>query len=424
MPLPTVDLSCALSPTPPADRVPALRAATARLQQRQADGEVGFLRVGADDWEADATVAAARRLHEVADTLLVLGIGGSALGAIALQDALGPSAEGRRVVVLDTVDPGHVAETLADLHPSRTAVAAVSKSGGTLETTALWRVVQPWLAAAVGDGWRARTVVVTDPERGDLRAMARAEGLASLPVPPDVGGRFSVLTAVGLLPAAFLGLDVAGLLHGGRDAAHAALADDFDANPAWRFAAVHHAWYGAGARVSVFCPYVSRLRVFGHWYAQLWAESLGKRRPDGTSVGWTPAPALGPADQHSQLQLWQEGPDDKLLTFVSVDDPGAGDVPLGAPPGAAGVPGAWLAGRTLGEILDAERRGTIEALASAGRPVVQIVLPRLDEASWAALAVTLQAATAYAGDLLGIEPFDQPGVEGGKRIAKSLLASG
>jgi glucose-6-phosphate isomerase len=399
---------------------PALNDAAARLVELQEGGQVGFLSIGQASWALDETQRQGQRLAGLADVLLVLGIGGSALGARALQGALGPGADGRRVEVLDTVDPARVAPLLRALEPARTAVALISKSGGTLETVALWRVVQPWLVAALGEGWRERIVVITDPTRGGLREMARREGLSVLPVPADVGGRFSVLTAVGMLPAAFLGLDGAGLIEGARIAAEAVRTATLDTNPAFAIAAVHDAWYRAGARISVLCAYSSRLRVLGDWFAQLLAESLGKQRPDGTAVGWTPSVGEGPVDQHSQMQLWQQGPKDKLVTLLSVED-GGEDLPLQEPAGAAGEPGAWLAGRTLGGLLKAERQGTLAALALAGRPVMQITLARLDAAAFGALIVTLQAAVAYAGDLLGIDPFDQPGVEAGKRFAGGLL---
>jgi len=396
---------------------PELLEASARLDRRRAAGEVGFAAIDRAGWGLDAAVQEGQRLASVARTLIVLGIGGSALGARALEATLGPGSGGRRLEVLDTVDPARVIPLMESLDPRDVAVALISKSGGTLETTALWRVLQPWLVAGVGEGWRARTVVVTDPDRGPLRDMAIAEGLPILRVPPDVGGRFSVLTAVGILPAAFLGLDVGGLLVGAEAVADAA---GEPGHPAFDFAAAHHAWYAEGARISVLCAYSSRLRVLGDWFVQLVGESLGKRRPDGSEVGWTPVAAEGPVDQHSQLQLWQEGPRDKLVTFLSVEETGP-DLPLGTPAGAAGVPGAWLAGQTLGSLMEAERRGTLAALALAGRPVVQIKLARLDAATVGALIMTLQLAIAYVGDLLGVEPFDQPGVEGGKRFASGLL---
>lgn len=401
-------------------RLPALLAARDRLRARQEAGEVGFATLARAAWGLDAAIEQGRRLAGHASTLLVLGIGGSALGARALEAALGPGIDGRRLEVLDTVDPARVMPLMASLDPDDVAIALISKSGGTLETTALWRVLQPWLVAGVGEGWRDRVVVVTDPARGALQAMASAEGLAVLPIPDDVGGRFSVLTAVGVFPAAFLGLDVEGLLAGATAAAESARAESLAENPAFTLAAVHDAWYAAGARVSVFCAYSSRLRVLGDWFAQLLGESLGKIRPDGVAVGWTPFAAEGPVDQHSQLQLWQQGPRDKLVTFLSIDE-ADGDVPLGSPAGAAGGPGQWLAGQTLGQLMEAERLGTLAALALAGRPVVQIALARLDAAGVGALIMTFQAAIAYAGDLLAVDPFDQPGVEGGKRFACGLL---
>ena len=392
-----------------------------RLLARQAAGTAGFLKLDDEEWGISDAIALGKALAQRADTLVVLGIGGSALGSRALEEALRSANSGHRLAIFDTIDPAFVAAELARLDPARTAIAVISKSGGTIETAALFRLLLPWLQDGALD-WKDRLVFITDPDRGLLRPLADAWGLASITVPPDVGGRFSVLTGVGVLPAAFLGLDVTGLLDGARRMAAASVTRAASTNPAWRFAAVHDALW-PGVDVTVFFPYCERLRGMGEWFQQLWAESLGKPRPGEAAYGWTPAVHRGPTDQHSQLQMWQEGPADRVVTFVGVDDPGCdlGPLPLPEPENAV-VPG--LAGMTLRRLLDAERLGTGAALISAGRPVIDLRLPRVDACAIGELVVFLEAATAFAGFLRGIDPFDQPGVELGKRVTTALLAEG
>lgn len=431
----TLDVGRALSgpdrplPVAPAafrSRSSALADAAKALQRREDAGEVGFLTLDWAAWDVERAEGVAARLAEHTDTLLVLGIGGSALGARALDEALGPdSGRGdrdlppRRIVVLDSVDPTRVVSTLRRLDARSTAVVVISKSGGTVETAALFRVVLPWLRDAVGERWTSRLAVVTDRERGALRPLAREYGLAALPIPDDVGGRFSVLTSVGMLPAAYLGLDTAALRAGAEAMAAEVRVPDLDTNPAWRFAAVHDAWWGE-ANISVLLSYCDRLAACGEWFQQLWGESLGKLRPDGRSVGWTPVRAQGPVDQHSQLQLWQDGPRDKLITVLRVADHGTSlDIPALRGP-EDGV-GAYLAGRALGALMDAERQGTTAALVHAGKPVVELCLDRVDEYAVGALVVFLEQTTALTGVLSGVDPFDQPGVEAGKRYAYGLM---
>jgi glucose-6-phosphate isomerase len=388
------------------------------LLARQASGTAGFLALDHEAWRLDDAKMLGQSLAERADAMLVLGIGGSALGARALEQAL-PTT--RALHVLDTIDPAYVGSVLSSLDPARTAVAVISKSGGTVETAALFRLVLPWLRESAPD-WRERLVFVTDASRGLLKPLADAWGLETLPVPSDVGGRFSVLTAVGILPAAFVGIDTDSLLAGARRMAAASVRRSLDDNPAWRFAGVHDAWW-PDADVTVFYPYCERLRGMGEWFQQLWAESLGKPRPGDVPYGWTPAAHRGPTDQHSQLQMWQEGPAGRIVTFVGVDDPGTDFGPLHLEgPEDSVVP--ELGTMTLRRLLDAERLGTAAALISAGRPAIDLRLPRVDAGALGELVVFLEAATVFAGLLREIDPFDQPGVELGKKITKALIAEG
>ena len=396
-----------------------------RLLALQAANQVGFARCDGEAWGLPGVVRRAVALRQLGDCLLVLGIGGSALGARALRDAFSareaPARTGEgppaRVEVLDTLDPASVRLMLARLDPSRTVVAAISKSGGTLETVSLTKVVQQWLAAARPDDWTERFTFVTDPEHGAFRALAGPVGVATLSVPSDVGGRFSVLTAVGMLPAAFLGLDTSALLAGARSAGGI---EDPQGDLAWTYACLHDAWWQAGGRVSALMSYHEGLASFGAWYQQLWAESLGKRRSDGVELGWTPLSLRGPADQHSLLQLFQQGPPDKLLTSLRVRER-SDELRIPAGPSALSGLSPDLNNLSLGEILRAEEAGTVAALVEDGRPVVDLSVERLDETSLGALFGFFMRAVAYAGLLWEVDPFDQPGVEAGKRYASAML---
>lgn len=401
-------------------------AAHARVRARVNAGELGFWRLPGDH-EALAAIARAAALCADFDDVLVLGIGGSSLGARALVEALGSGAPGLapsagcRLHFPDNSDPWLLSILLARLAPTRTGVLVVSKSGGTIETTAQLQVVTRWLTTAVGAaGTRRRVIAVTDPRKGSLRELATREGWHTLAIPENVGGRFSVLTAAGLLPAALAGIDAAAVLDGAAAMAARCERDELRANPAAVLAVVHvlhHRLRGRG--VHVMMPYADRLRAFAAWYVQLWAESLGKRVAlDGRTVetGPTPVPAVGSTDQHAQLQLFVEGPRDKLVTFVAVDHTER-DLPI---PGDTTAT-QHLAGRTLGELLRAQREATSEALAADGRPSLCVHLDRLHARSFGALLFLYQAATALAGELYGINAFDQPGVELGKRLTDALM---
>ncbi|HWP35558.1 MAG TPA: glucose-6-phosphate isomerase, partial [Thermodesulfobacteriota bacterium] len=377
---------------------------------------------------------AAAAVGPLADDLLVLGIGGSALGTRALLAALLPpfawlrergARGGRpRVFVADNIDPVTFAALLELLDPARTVVNVVSKSGETVETMAQWLVVREWLARGAGEsGLRERVVVTTDPAKGPLRELARREGFRALAIPPTVGGRFSVLSAVGLFPAAVAGIDPVAVLAGASAMAARCAGGDPWRNPAAFLACALHAGdVRLGQRIVVLMPYADGLAPAAEWFAQLWAESLGKaRRTDGrvAPVGQTPVRALGTTDQHSQLQLYMEGPADKVVIFVTVDRP-ATDVPI--PVAYPDLPAAaYLGGRTLGQVLAAEARGTELALRRAGRPSAAIRLPALTPQAMGEFFFLWELAAAYAGGLYGVNAFDQPGVEAAKQYAYALL---
>lgn len=357
--------------------------------------------------------------------VLVLGIGGSSLGARALQHALcgppGLERSARRLHLPDNSDPWLLEAVFARLDPHETLVLVISKSGGTLETAAQMQIARAWLERALGSEAAEHIVAVTDPAEGSLRALATREGWTTFAIPSNVGGRFSVLSSVGLLPAQLLGIDTRALLAGAQSVAAASRAPALKDNPAGILAVLHLLHSRLHDRpIHVLMPYSEALRPFAAWYAQLWAESLGKRFDRQGRVietGPTPIGAVGSTDQHSQLQLFIEGPRDKLFTFIAVEEPTR--EPIRIPPGEADL--AYLGGHHLAEILDGQRRSTAIALAQRDRPSLTIHLRRVDAFGLGALFFLYEAATAIAGELMQIDAFDQPGVEEGKRYVSGLL---
>jgi glucose-6-phosphate isomerase len=412
----------------------------AEVRRRRGDGEYGFYKL-VDQGSTVAQIKTfAEGVGQAYDHVLILGIGGSALGTKALMNALRPPAwnelddEARdffpRLTILENVDPTSVSAALQRIDPRRVLVNVISKSGGTAETMAQYLVVRRWLEDALGSAADRHLVFTTDPARGALREIASRERIATLDVPPDVGGRFSVLSPVGLLPAALVGIDVDALLAGATRAVERAESDQLSQNPAALYAALHwSADVTLGARVHVLMPYTDRLREFAEWYRQLWAESLGKavdRKGRTVHLGPTPVGAVGATDQHSQVQLFMEGPFDKVITFVEVENLGE-DVPI--PPvnssngSEAALPSdlSYLPGRSLGQLLRAEYEATSAALAQRGRMSCSLRFPDLSPETIGEAIMFFQLATGYAGAWYGIDPFDQPGVELGKRLTYAAM---
>lgn len=405
----------------------------AAIEARRADGTLGFLKLPHERETVGHIRAFGEGPGQAFDTIVVLGIGGSALGATALRTALlrpfwnELDDETReyypRLYVLDNVDPTTVGALLERLDPARTLFNVVSKSGSTAETMAQFLVVRSWLRSALDDGYRGHFIFTTDPERGVLRRIARDEGIVSLPVPSAVGGRFSVLSSVGLLPAALVGIDIDELLAGAAAMADRCRTDDLRQNPAGLFAVLQHlAQTRAGANVHVMMPYSDRLLGAADWFRQLWAESLGKRLDRGGNevfTGPTPTVSLGATDQHSQVQLYMEGPFDKTITFLRVaNTPDDVNIPSEYP---AEPSLAYLGGASLGRLLDAECDATRAALTRRGRMNMTIELPAVTPHAIGELFMLLQIATVYAGELYGVDPLDQPGVELGKELTYGLM---
>ena len=417
-----------------ADLVRRFPEVQAEVRARRREGEYGFTTLGEQTETVQAIKKFAEGVGQAYDHVLVLGIGGSALGTKALVNALRPPAwnelddEARefypRITILENVDPTTMHAALRRIDPRRVFVNVISKSGGTAETLAQYLVVRSWLDQALGPDAAARHLAfTTDPAKGPLREIANREGIAALEVPPSVGGRFSVLTPVGLLPAALVGVDIAGLVAGARRAVERSEADALLQNPAALHAALHwaaDAWLGA--KIHVLMPYSDRLREFAAWYVQLWAESLGKREDRRGSVvhaGPTPVGAIGATDQHSQVQLYMEGPFDKVVTFIRVEH----TEEQVAIPGRPGLPEelAYLAGHTLGELLLAEQEATSSALGRMGRMNLTLSVPSLTAEAMGELLMFFQLSTGFAGGWYGVNPFDQPGVELGKRLTFAAM---
>ena len=408
--------------------VPAARAAFQLFDARRRSGEVGFADLPADAAAGQAAAALAGELSARYENLILLGIGGSSLGGKAILKALlhpfhdllpRERRGGMRVFFPDNSDPATFEALLGTLDLADTCWATVTKSGGTAETMAQHVVLRERTLARFGEeGYRDRCVLVTDPQKGVLRVLARDERLRALAVPASVGGRFSALTAVGLLPAAAAGVNVGDLLAGAAAMEARCRAGELLGNPALLLATVLHLLdRKRGRKIHVLMPYADGLRELGDWFVQLWAESLGKK----TDVGPTPFRAVGATDQHSSIQLMVEGPHDKVVMLVKVDRPRV-DLSLQVPESyRAHAELAYLHGHTMGELLEAERRATGAALRRAGRPTLDIAVPRLDARSLGELLLLLELATAYAGGLYGVNAFDQPGVEAGKRYAQGLL---
>jgi glucose-6-phosphate isomerase len=387
-------------------------------------GEAGFGWYNLPDQNIDSVLAAAEWLKGY-EAIIHVGIGGSSLGNLMLHQALLPMYpnEIRRggapaFYLADNPDPEKTAAIWERVRGKSVALIGVSKSGATAETMSQFLWFRSKIAESGGEPDK-NVLVITDPKEGVFRSFAAETKCGSLEIPPSVGGRYSVLSPSGLVTASALGCDVKELLSGA-----AAMRDfiaanhDASANPALTLAAVHRFHELNGRPMAVMMPYSNRLETFAEWFAQLWGESVGK---DG--FGTTPVRALGAIDQHSQVQLYTAGPDDKLYTLIDVARRGT-EIEIPAVSEKSLAPLSYLSGHKLGEMLGYEAASTAAALVKAGRPVVWIELDRLDAHTLGALAFFYEYVTAVTGRLIGINPFDQPGVERGKRYTYGMMGRG
>ena len=357
------------------------------------------------------------------DTMVVLGIGGSALGNRALYSALRTERElPRRVLVYDNVDPVFLHELLSQIDLDRTVFNVITKSGTTAETMAGYMILADLVKKRHPADYTKRIVITTDREKGFLRQVIKNEGYPSFVVPNNVGGRFSVLTDVGLVSSAFAGMDIDALLNGAASMRDRCSGTSIMDNPAYLNGLLHYLYMREGKNISVMMPYSNSLYDFADWYRQLWAESLGKRHDvKGLEVlvGQTPVKALGTTDQHSQVQLYAEGPHDKVFTFLSVENFRHDFTIPNLHPDREEV--SYLGGRKLSELLNAECLATRIALTQAKRPNANLVFPRIDEFHVGEFIMMYEIQTVFTGKLLHIDPLDQPGVEAGKIATYALM---
>ncbi len=366
------------------------------------------------------------------ENILVLGIGGSALGGLAVTEALLKpywnllTQEQRsglpRIFFLDNIDPDTMNGLFQILDLKKTLVNVITKSGSTAETMSQFMVVKNLLEQELGADYRKNIVATTDKKTGILRQIAEQEGYKTFVVPDDVGGRFSVFSAVGLLPFALVGLDVDSMVNGIKDMDLALKNTDINENIAAQNALIHYLMdTQKGKNLSVMMPYSSRLKYVSDWYVQLWAESLGKNKDkfgNNVNVGPTPIKALGATDQHSQIQLYNEGPNDKVINFIRVRE---FDTILDIPRIFEYTGIGYLGGKTINRLINAEADSTRVALADCLRPTVTISLEKVDAYNVAQLLYMLEVQTAIAGELYNINTFNQPGVEQAKNYTYALM---
>ena len=373
----------------------------------------------------------AKGIRERFDAFVVLGIGGSALGPAAVQQALNhlhynelpkEKRNAPKLYIEDNIDPERMAALMDVVDVRTTCFNVISKSGGTAETMSQYLIVLEKLKEACPNDYQKHIVVTTSKTKGFLIELARAEGFKTFYIPDGVGGRFSELCPVGLLAAAVCNIDIRALVAGAKKMDERCNSGDMTKNPALYEAGLMYLCMQKGMSISVMMPYADSLKLISDWYAQLWAESLGKNVTlDGKPchVGSTPVKTLGVTDQHSQLQLYTEGPFDKAITFLKVENFRA-VTPI--PHGCENVPKiAFLGGKSHNQLIEAERRGTEYALYRSGRMSQTITLDEVNADTVGQLLYFFELVTAYTGALLNIDTFNQPGVEESKVAAYAVM---
>lgn len=385
------------------------------LQRRWA--ELAFLDLPEQDVGPITTIAENIRLN--AEAFLVLGIGGSALGPRAILEALSPFHnlyKTPKIFIYDNVDPITLNSIIGLVDLKKTFVNVITKSGSTAETVASFMILWDEMHRALGEQAKGHFVATTDPAKGNLRQIAERFGLKGLEIHPGVVGRYSVLSPVGLLLAEVAGISAKELLKGAKEIRDILLQEPEPwKNPALFMAgALYLLGTKYGRSIHVMVPYADGLKSFSEWFCQLWAESLGK-----LGLGFTPYPSVGTTDQHSQLQLWMEGPEDKVVIFIRVEDYG---VDFKIPIVFEDMEGLnYLSGHLLSELIKAEQESTELALAKAGKPNLTVKIPRIDAHHLGQLFMFFEIVTALMGFVLGINPFNQPGVEEGKNFTYGMM---
>jgi len=406
-----------------------------QLNQQRAAGETAYRDLPYNENYPADVKQLVEELGGRCENFVVLGIGGSALGNIALQTALNPymynlddaQRNGRpRLFVFDNVDPvpfGSFLDWVGD-KLDKTIFNVISKSGRTIETAAQFMIIRKLLLDKLGPGGlRNQVIATTDKNEGTLRSISDEAGFRTLVVPDGVGGRFSVLSDVGLFSAAMCGIDIDSLLAGARDMDERVSCEDFYKNPAAIIAAINWHYYNHGKKISVMMPYSYALKDFADWYRQLWAESLGKARDlkgSRVHIGPTPVKALGATDQHSQVQLYREGPNDKLFTFLQVEN---FNRELKTGPAPAPELG-YLADKDLSMLYNSEKKATEYALLESKRPCLTVTFPEVNAYTVGEFIYLFEVATSIAGLLFKVNAYDQPAVELGKEATFALMGAG
>ncbi len=396
------------------------------IMQLITSNKLGFMSI-LDDTKLlkDTRVLADEYLSKKYTDVLVLGIGGSALGARAIKQAfINTSGVKMNVHILDNIDPALFFHAVQHINPKKTLVIAISKSGQTVETMAqLFILINEFKKIAGISALNKHFVFITTQGTGALFQVAQKYRIPVLPVPQNIGGRYSVLSPVGLFPALFMGVNVSELMDGGKK-----IRDAFIKSKGINIGEIAVVYYlmhiQLNKNIMVFMPYSSLLTDFSEWIAQLWAESIGKKHSrDGREVytGSTPVRSLGVTDQHSQLQLYKEGPPDKLVTFIEVNKCNVKEKKI-VPVPPVDVEFSYLFSKTLDALLHAEMNATRTSLINSSRPSVTLTMPELTPKIMGELFVFFELLVVFIGYLYNINPFDQPGVEEGKQILKQLLA--
>lgn len=393
------------------------------IEQRKRDGKLGFYRLPYDMVTASDIVQMAKGLRKDCDDLIVLGIGGSALGGIALFHSLCHPLHNLlskrkrhdipRAFFLDNVDPSVLSAVLDNIMLEKTVFNVVTKSGTTTETLSQFFIVRELLERKLGESMaKDHIVVTTDNTTNPLRKIAETAGYQILDIPENVGGRFSVFSPVGLFPAALLGIDIQELVSGAWYMDQRCQTVDLMRNPAYLSGLLHYmADVKKGLHTVVMMPYSDALSSVAFWFRQLWAESLGKARDlsgEEVHTGQTPVAALGVTDQHSQLQLYLEGPYDKMIDLVFVERHENDKINV---PADIEKEFKHLSKHKMGEIFNIEAQSTQMALTRAGRSNLSIILPEINPFTIGQLLFLLEVQTLFAGGLYKINPLDQPGVQ-------------
>ena len=366
------------------------------------------------------------------ENILVLGIGGSALGGSAVCEALLKpywnllTNEQRnnlpKIFFLDNIDPDQISGLLDILDLKKTLVNVITKSGSTAETMSQYMIIKNRLEEELGENYIRNIVATTDKNVGILRQISNEEGYKTFVIPDDVGGRFSVFSAVGLLPFALVGIDIEELMQGIKDMDLALKNTDIRHNIAAQNALIHYLMdTQKGKNITVMMPYSSRLKYVSDWFAQLWAESLGKEKDNSgniVNIGPTPVKALGATDQHSQIQLYNEGPNNKLINFIRVKN---FDTTIEIPKIFQFTGIGYLGGKTVNELINAEADATIVTLSNYQRPNITITIDKVDAYNIGQLLYLFEVQTAIAGELYNINTFNQPGVEQAKNYTYALM---